>query len=81
MKGKRGGGGPRSPDAPRFSYRDKRAMIARGDITRDTSCTSKTRYTAGGAVGARLAMKRKRKKVKIYHCNFCNGYHLTSVGT
>lgn len=56
-------------------------MVANGEITQQASCTAKTSYSAGGAVAARIAMKRKRKNVKIYHCNFCGGYHLTSVGT
>lgn len=55
------------------------AMISRGKITRELSCTSKIAYSAGGVVAARRALRRKRKNVAIYHCRFCGGYHLTSM--
>lgn len=62
------------------SMRDKRTMIREGVIERVTSCTIKIAYSVGGAVAARREMRRKQKNVRIYHCNWCGGYHLTRIG-
>lgn len=55
------------------------SMIESGRINRAPSCSAKIAYSAGAAVDARRAMKRKRKNVAIYHCRFCGNYHLTSI--
>ena len=40
-------------------------LIASGQIREDVSCLSKKSYSVGEAA-------------RIYHCRFCNRYHLTS---
>lgn len=57
-------------------------MVGKGLVTESVSCQSKTAYSQGGADRARSALrnKRQRHRVKIYHCRFCNHYHLTSIG-
>lgn len=66
--------------APRRTLRDKGAMVADGTITREASCLTKIAYSVGGAEAARRALGKKKKHVSIYHCRFCGGYHLTSMG-
>ena len=70
-----------SDSARMFSLRDKRKMVEEGTITRGGSCDAKKRYSVGGAILAQRGMGKHRKRTKIYHCNFCGGYHLTKVGT
>ena len=59
------------------SYRAIENEIAHGHIRREASCTHKKAYSAGEAERARQGMGRQGKSTSIYHCRFCNKYHLT----
>lgn len=66
-----------------YSLRAMENLIAEGKISRDVSCSSKIAYTQSGAVNAKRGFARRSKsrrgpKVRIYHCRFCNNYHLAS---
>lgn len=53
--------------------------IARGRVNEQGSCLAKKPYNIAEAEKAKRAMKNKNKWVRIYHCRFCDLYHLTSM--
>lgn len=45
-------------------------------------CNGKPIYDKKGAQTAKnKRMKQDHVKLRIYHCTYCNGWHLTSKGT
>ena len=62
-----------------MSRRATEHLIASGQIREDVSCLSKKSYSVGEAARAKSKLKNEHgQRARIYHCRFCNRYHLTS---
>lgn len=65
-------------DHRKRTYRAMENHIADGSVNAESSCESKTAYTAGGLDRALKKLRQKGKRSNGYHCRFCDKYHVTT---